>query len=93
MNRAGQSLIRQIDNPEKVESELDKLSDSYYVILDKAKEKRNLTKDTVVKIQQILEIIAEIEIWIEETNIRLDDLEKPVSDQMNLKTELEEVQV
>eukprot|EP00794_Sanderia_malayensis_P004727 gene4727-5350_t len=92
VNRAVQSLIRHVDDAERVESDLDKLSDSYYTVAERAKEKRNLTKDTVVKIKQILEIIIEIEIWIIETNTRLDDLEKQVSDQPNLKAHVEEVQ-
>ena len=93
LNRAGQSLIRQIDDPDTIDTELDKISDQFYVVVDKVKNKKDQTKDTVARVEQLLEVIIEIEIWIEETYMRLDRLENPASDPSHLKAQLEEVQV
>ena len=92
-NKAGQILIRHLDIQESIELELDKLSDSYYVVFDKAKDKRDETKGNQVKVTQILEIIIEIEVWIEKVCGNLEILSHPTTDPATMKSQLEEIQV
>ena len=66
VNRAGQSLIRQLDSPDDIEKTLDKLSDRYYDVLDKTKDKLNDTKEKVNKVKIFINIIEVLEVWIEE---------------------------
>lgn len=93
VNRAGQILIRHIDVPDKIESDLDKLSDSYYALLDKVKDKRDDTKDYLTKVVRLMQLIVEIEVWIKEIHPRLQSLSQPTTDPGVMKTQLEDIQV
>ena len=91
-NRAGQSLIRQLDDSEDVEAELDKLSDSYYDLVDKAKDKLKETKETVKKVKQFVEIIEVIEIWITEIIEIVEKFEVVGNEPDAIKKQLKEVE-
>ena len=93
VNKSGQMLVRNLDSQEKIEADLDKLSDDYYLIIDKAKDKRDRTKDVLNKVTYLLEIITEIEIWIEEVHVRLYRMSNPTTDCSVIKSYLEEIQV
>eukprot|EP00112_Aurelia_sp_Birch-Aquarium-sp1_P005322 Seg1602.3 transcript_id=Seg1602.3/GoldUCD/mRNA.D3Y31 product="Microtubule-actin cross-linking factor 1" protein_id=Seg1602.3/GoldUCD/D3Y31 len=92
VNRAGQTLIRHIDLPDKIESDLDKLSDSYYALLDKVKDKRDDTKDYLTKVVRLMQLIVEIEVWIKEIHPRLQSLSQPTTDPGVMKTQLDDIQ-
>ena len=93
VNRAGQTLIRHIDVPDRIESDLDKLSDSYYALVDKVKDKRDDTKDYLTKVVRLMQLIVEIEVWIKEIRPRLQSLNQPTTDPSMMKTQLDDIQV
>ena len=93
INKSGQILIRNIDSQDKIEIELDKISDSYYLIFDKVKDKRDETKATLAKVTQLLQIVIEIEIWIEEVYVIIEKIGHPTTDSSTIKSHLEEIQV
>ena len=93
VNKSGQTLIRNLDSQDKIESDLDRLSDNYYVVIDKVKDKRDATKDALSKVTHLLEIIIEIEIWIEEVYVTLERIAQPTTDCSVMKSHLEEIQV
>ena len=92
MNRAGQSLIRQLDSPESVESELDKLSDDYYDLLDNAKDKLKDCKDNLKKVKEYIEIIEIIEIWITEVYEIISNVRNAGNDPSVIKSKVKEIE-
>ena len=92
VNRAGQSLIRQLDSAEDVESELDKLSDDYYDILDKAKDKLKDSKENLKKVKEFVEIIEIIEIWVTEVFEIIGSLRTVGNDPAAIKSKVKEIE-
>ena len=92
MNRAGQALIRQLDSPDEIEKDLDKLSDKYYETVDKTKEKHDEQKDSVNKIKAFIEIIEVLEIWIEETYTVIKKIDPTATDPEKAKKNMETIQ-
>lgn len=92
MNRAGQALIRQLDSPDEIEKDLDKLSDKYYETVDKTKEKHDEQKESVNKIKVFIEITEILEIWIEETYVVIEKIDRTASDPENAKKQMETIQ-
>ncbi len=90
-NRAGQSLMRQLDEPDDVEAELDKLSDDYYDLVDTAKEKLKTTKETVKKVKEFVELIEIIEVWIIEVVDVVTKLEAAGTDPDSIKKQVKEI--
>ena len=93
VNRAGQSLIRQLDSPDEIEKELDQLSDKYYIVVDKSKDKQSETKDCLHKVKVFLEIIVVLEVFIEETVIIIDNFDVTGTEPETVKKQLAKVQV
>ena len=93
MNRAGQSLIRQLDSPDEIEKELDELSDRYYELVDKTKDKKKVTKDTLSRVKQYVEIIEVLEVWIEEILVLITKQEPTGSDPDSIKKQLKAIEV
>ena len=93
VNRAGQSLIRQLENPEKLEKELDELSDKYYCVTDFTKSRLKATKEAVAKVRVFIEIMEVIEIWIEEVITIVKGFESAGTEPETLKKQLEEIEV
>ena len=93
INKSGQTLIRNLDSQDKVEADLDKLSENYYIVVDNVKEKRDKIKDALGRVTYLLEIIIEIEIWIEEVYVILQRIALPTTDSSVMKSHLEEIQV
>ena len=93
VNRAGQSLIRQLDSPDDIEKQLDELSDRYYVVADKTKDKLHNVKETVQKVKIYIQVIEVLEIWIEEIIIIVDKFDTCGTDPETVKRQLEHVQV
>ena len=93
INKSGQTLIRNLDSQDKIEADLDRLSESYYVVVDNVKEKRDKIKDTLGRVTYLLEIIVEIEIWIEEVYVIFQRIALPTTDPSVIKSHLEEIQV
>ncbi len=85
-------MIRQLDDTENVEAELDKLSDDYYDLVDKAKEKLKATKETVKKVKEFVEIIEVLEIWIIEITEIITRFEPVGTDPVSIKKQLKEVE-
>ena len=92
VNRAGQSLIRQLDTAEDVEAELDKLSDDYYDVLDKAKDKLKETKEKVKKVKEFVEIIEVIEVWVTEIVEIITKLSTVGNDPLAIKDKIKEIE-
>ena len=93
INKSGQTLIRHLDSQDHVENELDKLSDNYYSVLDKAKDKRDEKRATLSKVNQLSRNINEIEDWIKEVNGIVEKISQPTTDLDVMKSRLEEIQV
>uniref|UniRef100_A0A7M5V1J7 Uncharacterized protein n=1 Tax=Clytia hemisphaerica TaxID=252671 RepID=A0A7M5V1J7_9CNID len=92
VNRAGQALIRQLDSPDDIEKDLDRLSDKYYETVDKTKDKLGEQKDSVNKIKHFIEIIEILEIWIVETYIVIEKIDTGKTDPEDVKKEMETIQ-
>lgn len=94
VNRAGQALIRQFDDsPDNmIEKDLDKLSDRYYEVVDKAKDKEAKQKDALGKVKYFIEIVEVLEVWIEEVYVIIGKVDTSKTEPEAVKKQLEVVQ-
>lgn len=92
VNRAGQSLIRQLETADDVEAELDKLSDDYYDVLDQAKDRLKERKENVKKVKEYVEIIEILEVWITEIHEIVTKANTAGNDASAIKDRVKEVQ-
>lgn len=92
VNRAGQALIRQLDSPDDIEKDLDKLSDKYYEVVDKVKDKAEKQKEGLGKLKNFIEIIEVLEVWIEETYVIIDKVDTSKTEPEAVKKELQVVE-
>ena len=91
-NRAGQSLIRQLDEYDDIETELDTLSDNYYDVVEKAKDKLKTAKETVKKAKRFVLVIEILEVWILEIVEIISRFETVGSDPETIKKQLKEIE-
>ena len=68
------------------------MSDSYYDLVDKAKDKLKETKETVKKVKQFVEIIEVIEIWITEIIEIVEKFDVVGNEPNAIKKQLKEVE-
>ena len=85
-------MIRQLECPDEVESELDKLSDDYYDILDKAKDKLKDSRENLKKVKEFIEIIEIIEIWVTEIIEIIANVRSIGNDPVAIKGKVKEIQ-
>lgn len=96
VNRAGQSLIRQLDIYDKIEEELDELSDTYYVVTDKTKEKLSQTKEQLQKVKMFIELVVALEVWVQDAYVIIESFDHEqheCADDDVVKDKLEKLQV
>lgn len=96
VNRAGQSLIRQLDIYDKIEEELDELSDTYYVVTDKTKEKLSQTKEQLQKAKMFIELVVALEVWVHDAYVIIESFDHEqheCADDDVVKDKLEKLQV
>lgn len=96
VNRAGQSLIRQLDIYDKIEEELDELSDTYYVVTDKTKEKLSQTKEQLQKAKMFIELVVALEVWVQDAYVIIESFDHEqheCADDDVVKDKLEKLQV
>ena len=92
LNRAGQSLIRQLSDADDIEAELDKVADDYYDAVDAAKEKFKETKEQLKKAKEFIEIIEIIEVWVIEVFEILENVEHGSSEPGDVKLRLKQIE-
>ena len=93
INRVGQSLIRQLPDPTETEKLLDNLSDKYFEVMAKTKEKSIKQKDTLTKVIEFVTIIEELEVWAEEIYEVINLFNLNATDPEGLKKQLQSIEV
>lgn len=65
------------------------MSDDYYDVLDKAKDKLKETKDNMKKVKEFVEIIEIIEVWVTEV---IEKLGQTANDPSAIKSKVKEIE-
>ena len=93
INRIGQKLTRHLDNSDKIEGELEMLSDSYFEVVEKVKWKVNLISEQLYKMNIFIDLAACIDTWVIETQLFVDSFVILTTDIQTANEQIAAVQV